>query len=554
MIGVLANSDEEEIVREFFELFKTPWEFCKTGQSYEVIVCTRNASPPSNAKLVLHYSSKRTSFDAENNVSVEWRYEPATFSCEGQTLPLYGQSATFPMNSLCLPRVDAEQKSLTFLSKAGQGLIVRIGYNLFEETRLLLTVGQPAENAGCPTLEVHIQLLRNLITRSGISLIEVPPIPAGYDFTACLTHDLDHPVLRNHFMDHTMFGFVYRATLGSVLEFLQGKRQIRKVWRNWIAVCRLPFVYLGLAKDPWREFDRYLQMEAGRGATYFVITRKGYAGKETGGKSPIRRAARYSVGDIKHELERILSRDCEVALHGIDAWIDVASGKREQEALSSVLGEAAKELGVRMHWLYFDENSPARLDQAGFSYDSTLGYRETVGFRTGTTQAYKPLGTVRLLELPLNIMDTALFYPCYMNLNEGEAERVVSGLVTKVEQFGGVVTFNWHDRSIASERLWDEFYHKLLGELERRGAWLPTASRAVSWFRKRRSAVIKVSPIINGEVRVQARGIARDGLPALRLRIHKPSQPSLFEPVVGTLRADYVDMPLDDSVEQTIAL
>ena len=45
-------------------------------------------------------------------------------------------------------------------------------------------------------------------------------------------------------------------------------------------------------------------------------------------------------------------------------------------------------------------------------YDSTIGYNETVGYRAGTTQPYRPLAASRLLELPLHVMDTALFYPC----------------------------------------------------------------------------------------------------------------------------------------------
>ena len=77
-----------------------------------------------------------------------------------------------------------------------------------------------------------------------------------------------------------------------------------------------------------------------------------------------------------------------------------------------------------MHWLFFDEHSPGVLDQAGFSYDSTVGFRETIGYRAGTMQVYKPLGVKNLLELPLHVMDTALFYPSYLNLGENEAREV----------------------------------------------------------------------------------------------------------------------------------
>ncbi len=39
MIGVIADSAEQEVVREFFELFKTPWEFYRRDRRYEVVLC-----------------------------------------------------------------------------------------------------------------------------------------------------------------------------------------------------------------------------------------------------------------------------------------------------------------------------------------------------------------------------------------------------------------------------------------------------------------------------------------------------------------------------------
>src|SRR5205807_1333371 len=114
-------------------------------------------------------------------------------------------------------------------------------------------------------------LLRDWITRSGVPLVEIPPVPEGHKFIACLTHDIDHPVLRNHRFDHTMLGFLYRSTLGSAISVFRGKMHIRSLWKNWVAAVSLPFVHLGIAKDFWRDFDRYLEIEAGHGSTYFVI-------------------------------------------------------------------------------------------------------------------------------------------------------------------------------------------------------------------------------------------------------------------------------------------
>src|SRR4029077_1536094 len=129
--------------------------------------------------------------------------------------------------------------------------IVRLGFDLFEEVRYLFTPGQPAEFAGIPTLELHISLLRDLIASHGVTLIEIPPVPAGHRFIVCLTHDVDHPRVRYHKCDHTMFGFLYRALVGSAMNFCRGRRSLRQVAVNWKAAFSLPLVFAGLAKDFW---------------------------------------------------------------------------------------------------------------------------------------------------------------------------------------------------------------------------------------------------------------------------------------------------------------
>jgi hypothetical protein len=38
MIGVLSAPSEHPAVREFFELFKTPWEFYARDRTYDVVL------------------------------------------------------------------------------------------------------------------------------------------------------------------------------------------------------------------------------------------------------------------------------------------------------------------------------------------------------------------------------------------------------------------------------------------------------------------------------------------------------------------------------------
>ena len=438
------------------------------------------------------------------------------------------------------------------MSQFGDASALRVGYNLFQEVNYLLTVGQPVSNARTPTLEEHIAWLRDWITLSGFSLLEIPPVPDGYSFIACLTHDIDHPSVRNHLFDHTMFGFLHRSTLGTWRDAFRGRKSVRNLLKNWWAACLLPFVYLRFARDFWLEFDRYLEIEAGHGSTFYVIPSRNYPGHTAEGVASPMRACQYDLDQILPQLKRIVAAGGEVGVHGLDAWLDVDQGRKELERVSRAVG--VTELGIRMHWLFFDRNSPSVLDRAGFTYDSTVGYRETIGYRAGTMQAYAPPGVSNLLELSLQVMDTALFYPKYLNLGEKEAERMVFRLIEDAERFGGALTFNWHDRSIAPERLWDDFYLKLLRELERRGAWFPTATQAVGWFRKRRSASLEATPVEPGKIRVRGRMNSADNFPGLKIRLQKPRARSLAGPATARTAAEAVDLRLDGTTELILAI
>jgi hypothetical protein len=230
------------------------------------------------------------------------------------------------------------------------------------------------------------------------------------------------------------------------------------------------------------------------------------------------RAARYDVQEIMVELNRIRSKGGEVGVHGIDAWSDVAKARLELEAVADLTDR--DRVGVRMHWLFLDNESFSILDEAGFAYDSSFGYNRTIGYRAGTTQVYKPLSARTLLELPLHVMDTALFYPSYMNASANEAAYFTRALIENATHLGGVVTVNWHDRSIAPERLWGDSYIELLARLNEAGAWFATAAQAVAWFQKRRSTVFTESNLADGFVNTCVQTASSDDLPALKIRAY----------------------------------
>jgi peptidoglycan/xylan/chitin deacetylase (PgdA/CDA1 family) len=544
MIGVIANSADHDVVREFFELFKTPWEFCRRDQQYDVLLCAGDGQFDAAAKLIIFFAGRRTHFDDQEQIETS---KPPQQACiltsGGNRIPIYGDTITFSTRCTRILTEEGSQECVAFLDGVEDRLLARVGYDLFSEIRTLLTVGQPLANANMPALELHIAFLRDVITARGISLVEIPPVPEGFQFVACLTHDVDHPSIRQQELDHTIVGFLLRATFGSLVDAFLGRMSFGDLARNWVAAVKLPFVRLGLAKDFWRDFDdRYLKLEKGLPSTFFIIPRKNYAGKRVDGRAAALRASGYEARELADTICKLRAAGREIGLHGIDAWTDSASGREELEEIRRLTGDS--EIGVRMHWLYFDQESPTILESAEAAYDSTSGYNETVGYRAGTTQAYKPPTAKRMLELPLHAMDTALFYLSYLGLSQRKASARLREMTDTVAQYGGCLTINWHDRSLAPERLWGACYRELIQDLKTRGAWFATVGEAVAWFRKRRSAKFKMGCTAASAISAHLASKGGGQLPGLRLRVHNPghvSTSSNIEP------QSYVDLEINES-------
>ena len=521
MISVVASDEEQQVVREFFELFKTPWKFYSTGEPVKILLCSGVEPPANNAALVIIFAGNPLDFDKDDAVRYEAKTGAGRIQFNDVELPVYASRLV----------EKSSQKVVFQRHQTGDKMVIRVGFDLFAEARLLLTVGQPEAQAGMPTLEQHIIFLRELILSHGIPLVEIPPRPVGYEFIACLTHDVDHVGIRNHKFDHTMFGFLYRATAGSLLDVCTGKRSVGQLGQNLFAALRLPFVHLGLVRDFWYQFDHYTALENGRPSTFYVIPKKGEAGLDAHGRRVSQRAASYDAAELREILQKLESAGKEVTVHGLDAWRDTAAGRDERSRIGSLVNHKAA--GIRMHWLYFDAGAPEKLEAAGFDYDSTVGYNATIGYRAGTAQVFKPLTTNHLLELPMHIMDTALFYPSYLNLSPKQAEQVMRPLIENAARFGGVLTINWHDRSVAPERLWGETYQWLIHQMQEKKAWFATAAQTVAWFRMRRSATFEVTD--TGRIKINLPDADTKTLPSLRVKIYCPrgAEPQVLEEIAS---------------------
>jgi hypothetical protein len=541
MIGVISKADQVAVVEEFFELFKTPWQFYKQGQRYDVVVATVNDMPEVDTRLLLVYGSETKSTDLLNGITVRSRHKGGSLDHEGTALPIYADLATFKEGGRGIPclGVATGMAGVRVVSATGP-TVIRLGYDLFDEVRYLLSVGQPVEQAHIPTLEIHIRMLRDWILNAGILLVEIPPAPAHHSFIVCLTHDIDFVGIREHRFDHTMWGFLYRATLGALRNFVRGRLPLTRLLRSWLAAASLPFVYAGWVRDFWEPFEWYLGVEKGLPATYFLIPFKRRPGSNVPGRHASRRATAYDVSDL-HVWAAVLQKEgCELGVHGIDAWHSVDKGRDELAEIAAVTGKSGT--GIRVHWLLRDATTPCVLERAGYHYDSTFGYNETVGYRAGTSQVFRPLGVQTLLELPLHIQDGALFYPQRLDLSEPEAEKCCQALIDNANKFSGVLTLLWHDRSHGPERFWGEFYVRLLQTLRALDGWFGTASQVTSWFRKRRRVCFE--PVeAPGAARTCLRYDGEEIQPPLKIRLYGPPYRRNDGQTPSEAAAEFIDIP-----------
>jgi len=520
MIGIVANRNDLDAVREFFELFKTPWELAVPGRKYRVILSASGGTEGIDAERFLVYGSEEQEIDHEVGAVVNHVRGPVDAKWRESAFPIYGRVALFEGDvSNCA--LKAHGKSLDYQKQIKGRAVWRIGYDLFDEIRYLLTKGQPAAYALTPTLDCHIALLRHLLIESKTSFVEIPPHPAGHEFICCLTHDVDFFGIRRHWFDRTTAGFLYRASVGTLVDLVRSRRSLTEVLRNWLAFCSLPFVFAGLAPDFWRPFEDYAKVEEGRRSTFFLIPFKGRCGLAPDGTPNSWRASPYGIGEIHEEMKKASGRGSELAVHGIDAWHNADAGREEMRQLNSLTGK--KTSGIRMHWLYFSADSPRTLELAGFDYDSTWGYNDAVGYRAGTSQAFRPMVCETLMELPMSIMDSALFSSGRMNLSPGKASQLCRRIVANARRFGGTVVINWHERSLAPERLWGRFYRELVGEIARGDqAWFAKAGEAVEWFRWRRS--IRFHEKSSSDAALAQVSAPRLCSPGAVIHIHRPGE------------------------------
>ncbi|MDD1657524.1 MAG: polysaccharide deacetylase family protein [Methanomicrobiales archaeon] len=281
--------------------------------------------------------------------------------------------------------------------------------------------------------------------------------PEGRDFALCLTHDVDEvrPMLSHRFQS-----FLSLAThLPSAPS--RGRKDSSLPW--------FPRHY--------RDFSKIMDLEeeyGGRSSFYFMATER----------DPFR--FRYHIEDLAADIGEIRDRGWEVGIHGgYYSSADTQAMRQEKTRLEGVLGTKVR--GYRNHFLRIHvPETWACVEEAGFLYDTTLGYPDRPGFRNGMCHPFRPfdLGTgteLQILEIPLCMMDQSQELSPPPDLWQR-----LSGMMDRVAACRGVMTVLFHTPIFmsAAHRTHLRLYRDLLARARERNCWITSAGEIADWWLK----------------------------------------------------------------------
>lgn len=200
-------------------------------------------------------------------------------------------------------------------------------------------------------------------------------------------------------------------------------------------------IHKSLMHNPWRATKKIIDKETDLGvkSTWFLLARDDFEDK---------RQNYFADPKTKEQILDLLQQQ-EVGLHGSpESAFDPEALQKELNQLRQ-LGFDPK--GFRTHYLNFDyQKSFTILENAGLTFDSTLGYWENIGFRAGTSFPFFPFNLAenrpfRVLEIPLIVMDTTLYSLKAMNLRPRQAKRTIFQLIDLAAEYQSHVSLLWHN-------------------------------------------------------------------------------------------------------------
>ncbi|HTC61842.1 MAG TPA: hypothetical protein VK709_03295 [Candidatus Saccharimonadales bacterium] len=254
----------------------------------------------------------------------------------------------------------------------------------------------------------------------------------------CPIKNADHIVLPSHDIDYT-----YTTKSSAAVRLFKNLVIACRMYRNASFFCDNLLMLLKLIRGD--RIGDYLpaliqKMEAmGFRSTFFAVARHGH-----------RRDPDYRLDEIAASLNDVNRKGFSVNLHGsYKSIVEDSSLRIEAEALELAVGKYPT--GSRQHWLRFGSQDSLfrETERAAFHFDSSIGFPEKVGFRSGASFPYPPYDFEKeapfsFLEFPLVLMDGGLEAECR---GSGENPQAVADKIlheSRTWGWGGI-SIVWHN-------------------------------------------------------------------------------------------------------------
>ena len=336
--------------------------------------------------------------------------------------------------------------------------------------------------AGAAPLDELVLALRLAATAEGAA--PAPDYPGGARFAVALTHDIDTPW---RWSPRGVRGAAARLK-GALVRRERRQRAPRPpAWRSRRCTACAAATPTGRTGASPRASG-----ERGFRSTCFVLAAH---------RDPHDGAAPEAYARRRSRLVRELDElGLEVGLHASYTCLaDERLLADERAELARLLGGPIA--GNRHHYLRLPWHDGIRaLDRLGFSYDSTLGYAERPGPRAGLSFPFRPWDVaagapLRILELPLVLMDATLAEERYLGLSPEEAWVEVERVLDHLHDVGGCASVLWHNDRFdrVYGRGWDRLYERLLDGIAARGGHAGTAAALAAYWREAAMRVLIVS-------------------------------------------------------------
>jgi len=356
---------------------------------------------------------------------------------------------------------------------------ISIGIDIFKETGYMLS-GHP--DSLCPSLELSakqelaskpvVDFLEKILFEAileacrdrHIPLVQKSIWPDGKTFAVCLTHDVDEITKTYQWISRPLRYLMKRNIPGFKGQLSSLLQKIRGI-------------------EPYYTYDDIIGIENALGAksTYYIL-------KETGTFKLSSKKTWYLYGrnrslqspKIRALIEKLQANGDEVAIHGsYFSYLEPGLLEEQTRELEGIIHE--KILGSRQHNLNLDIPKTWEYQlKTGLQYDTSLGFKDTIGFRWGTSFPFYPFTqgkTIPMLEIPLIIMDI-----CLESCENKESDCI--RIADEVEKYQGVLTLLWHP-PIFNTLEYPQFrdiYISINQYCRDRNAWIARARDIFEWM------------------------------------------------------------------------